>query len=68
MATSDLEKIKFPLKGCLKFRLFRTVVALCMAMIQNQDDFVGSKINKTGIDRFQDCCKAKASKALLHYK
>ena len=24
-----------------------------------------SKNNKTGIDRFQDCCKAKATNALL---
>ena len=23
------------------------------------------KINKTGMDRFQDCCKAKATNALL---
>ena len=23
------------------------------------------KLNKTGMDRFQDCCKAKATNALL---
>ena len=24
--------------------------------------------NKTGMDRFQDCCKAKATNALIQYK
>ena len=62
-----IDKAKHVVNFCLENKTAASLLRLLKTFaVKIEFQLISIGENKTGMDRFQDCCKAKATNALLH--